>query len=322
MGKYQVVYEGMDNAITTTEKYQKELENIENKIKDCCKTLQNENDFMGPICETYVGRNSAKIPKIHIKVAEIIENLGIASDFLNTAKENYMQADNDASKEVKLDSKLKINGYKLEIVDNTLDMSNYPTGTSIEEGIERATLVAEYLVENGNFTKEQAAAIVGVYVDENKCDPASYMKEEKEGLGAAGTGGNGYGAGIASWTREDFKNQCLEAAGIPKNTPIESLSLEQQADMVIAMSNSNLKTYYNALRRCDSIEDASATAVIITGGVGYSNNWDTHPTQAEAKAMSDSYGMSNDARFGASEYHWNLDTRRLDYAKKVYEKMQ
>ena len=86
MGKYQVVYEGMDNAITTTEKYQKELENIENKIKDCCKTLQNENDFMGPICEAYVGENSAKIPKIHIKVAEIIENLGITSDFLKKGK--------------------------------------------------------------------------------------------------------------------------------------------------------------------------------------------------------------------------------------------
>ena len=202
-----------------------------------------------------------------------------------------------------------------------IDMSNYPTGKSKEDGLARATLVAKYLVENGGFTKEQAAAMVGVYLDENNCDPTTYMKAEKEGRGAKGTGGNGYGAGIASWTFVDFKNQCLRDAGLPENTPIENLSLQQQCDMIIAMSKGSNKKYYDALKRCDNIEDASATAVIITGDISYSKNWDTHPTQAEAKALSDHYGQSNDARYGASEYHWNLDKRRLDLAKQVYQNL-
>jgi len=31
--------------------------------------------------------------------------------------------------------------------------------------------------------------------------------------------------------------------------------------------------------------------------------------------MSDLYGRSNDKRFGKSPYHWDLDKRRLNYAK-------
>ena len=211
---------------------------------------------------------------------------------------------------------------KTENVDyGDLNMSNYPTGSSREDGIARATLVAKYLVENGGFTKEQAAALAGVYVDENNCDPGSYMGAEKNGQGASGTGGSGYGAGIGSWTFADYKNQCLNDAGYASGTPIESLSLQQQCDMIIATSQKSNKKYYDALKRCDNIEDASATAVVMTGGVGFSSNWDTHPTPAEAKAISDYYGRANDARFGASEYHWNADQRRLAIAKDVYQNL-
>ena len=199
-----------------------------------------------------------------------------------------------------------------------LDMSNYPTGSSRADGIQRAVLVAKYLMKNGGFTAEQAAAIVGVYIDENNCNPGEVMQAEKDGKGASGTGGNGYGAGIGSWTYEETKKQCLKDAGFSENTKIEDLSLQQQCDMVIAVSQKSGSKYYNALKRCDSIEDASATAVIITGGVGSSSHWDTHPTAAEAKALSDKYGRNNDARFGKSDYHWNMDKRRLDYAKQVY----
>jgi hypothetical protein len=82
-------------------------------------------------------------------------------------------------------------------------------------------------------------------------------------------------------------------------------------------SNGRMKRYYDALRRTNNIEDASATAVLITGGVGHSKNWLTHPTVAEAKALSDFYGRSNDRRFGKSPYHWDLDKRRLEYARRV-----
>lgn len=202
-----------------------------------------------------------------------------------------------------------------------LDMENYPTGYNLKDGLERAVLVAKYLMQNGGFSAVQASAMVGVYVDENYCDPGSYMAAEKNGQGASGTGGNGYGAGIGSWTFESYKNQCLNDAGYPAGTPIESLTLQQQCDMIIAMSQKSNKVYFDALKRCDNIEDAAATASIITGGVGYSSNWDTHPTVAEAKYMSDSYGKANDARFGASPYHWNLYDRRLDYAKEIFKRI-
>lgn len=187
------------------------------------------------------------------------------------------------------------------------------TGTVME----RAVTVAKLLIENGGLTKIQAAAVVGVYIDENNCDPHSYMQAEKKGKGAKGTDNFGYGAGIASWTHTEFKNIALKQAGFAEFTPIETLSLEQQVQMVIGNINGNMKRYYSALKRCQNIEDASATAVIITGGVGYSKNWDTHPTPKEAQEMSDNYGKSNDKRFGKSPNHWNLYGRRLGYAKQV-----
>ena len=183
--------------------------------------------------------------------------------------------------------------------------------------LSRAVTVAKWLVNNGGLTKIQAAAIVGVYIDENHCDPTSYMKAEKQGKGAKGTSGFGYGAGIASWTGVVFKNTALQQAGFKPYTPIETLSLDQQSKMVLGNINGNMKRYYDALRRCNNIEDASATATIITGGIGYSKKWKTHPTPDEAQRMSDIYGRSNDKRFGKSEHHWNLYGRRLGYAKQV-----
>lgn len=185
----------------------------------------------------------------------------------------------------------------------------------------RAITVAKYLIEHGGLTKEQAAAVVGVYIDENGCNPNTYMKAEKNGKGAKGTGGFGYGAGIASWTGTEFKNQALTQAGFAAYTAIETLSLEQQAQMVIGNMKGNMKTYYNALKRCQNIEDASATAVCITGGVGYSKNWKTHPTAADGQHVSDVYCKSNNARFGPSEHHCNLYGRRLGYAKQVLAKL-
>jgi hypothetical protein len=163
----------------------------------------------------------------------------------------------------------------------------------------------------------QAAAVVGVYIDENNCNPASYMKAEARGQGAKGTGGFGYGAGIASWTGAEFKNTALTQAGIAPNTPIESLRLEKQADMVVGNINGNMKRYYDALRRCQNIEDASATCVVLTYGVGHSKNWKTHPTPQEAQAASDYYGRANDRSYGKSAHHWNGYGRRLEYAKQV-----
>lgn len=194
----------------------------------------------------------------------------------------------------------------------TPDQSNPAPKSALERGV----YVAKRLMEKGGFTKEQAAAIAGTMIDENKCDPGSYMKAEKAGRGTKGTGGNGYGAGIGSWTGA-LKQRVLTQAGYSSNTRIEDLSMDQQIDMLIKDTQTGNKRYYDALRRCKTIEDASATSVLITGGIGKSKNWDTHPTQKEAKELSDWYGSSNDRRFGKSPYHWNLDVRRLNYSKQV-----
>ena len=198
-------------------------------------------------------------------------------------------------------------------VSGKYDINNYPDGQYDRAAAkERSVIVANYLVENGGFTKDQAAAMVGVYWDENGCYPGEVMNAEYK------KNKNSDGAGIGSWTSQAYKNECLKAAGLPANTPIESLTMKQQADMIIAMSQTGEnKTYYNALKRCDNIEDASATAVVITGGVGFSNNWKTHPTQADAKKLAKWYANRNDSKYGYSDYHHNLDTRRLDYAKEI-----
>lgn len=196
-------------------------------------------------------------------------------------------------------------------------ITTYKISNKPEDVMQRALTVANYLHKNGSFSKEQAAAIAGVMIDENNVDPTFYMKVEKAGKGVKGTEGFGYGAGIGSWTSADTKNALLKAGGYKPNTPIESLSLEDQARLLVLDSNGRMKKYYDALRRTSNIEDASATAVMITGGVGKSKNWDTHPTIEDAKALSDWYGRSNDKRFGKSPYHWDLDKRRLEYARRV-----
>lgn len=205
----------------------------------------------------------------------------------------------------------------IPIQQDTVQRPEYKISNKPKDVMDRAVRVANYLHEHGGFSKDQAAAIAGVMIDENNVDPTSYMKAEKAGKGAKGTGGFGYGAGIGSWTFADTKNALLKAGGYKPNTPIESLSLDEQANLLVLDSKGRMKRYYDALKRTNNIEDASATAVIITGGVGHSKNWTTHPTTAEAKAMSDFYGRSNDRRFGKSAYHWNLDTRRLEYARRV-----
>ncbi len=227
--------------------------------------------------------------------------------------------------------KNNINEGPKMIIDNTEEVNITPDrkensstkySKTSKEVMNRAVKVAKQLISNGNFTKEQAAAIAGVMIDENKVDPSSYNKAEKAGKGAKGTSGFGYGAGIGSWTFADAKNALLTANGYAANTPIESLSLDDQVNLLITDSNGRMKKYYDALRRTKNLEDASATAVLITGGVGKSKNWDTHPTTAEAKALSDWYGKSNDARFGKSPYHWDLDVRRLNYAKQVLKELE
>ena len=202
-----------------------------------------------------------------------------------------------------------------------LDMDNYPKDINNKEAAyERGVLVAKYLMQNGGFTAEQAAALVGVYIDENGCYPGVIDSAVRQNEMA--NFGEGYGAGIGSWTTVGVKHAVLTDAGYPTSTKIENLSLKEQCDLIIANSQKSSKKYYDALKRCDSIEDASATAAVMTGGVGFSNNWDSHPTAADAKNMAEYYAQANDKTYGYSAYHHNADVRRLETAKEVYSRLQ
>ena len=271
-------------------------------------------DFLNDAFTTYENVESPKVTMDMFGDQEDVSNMftRITSSGRPIVKDNLQQS-----------SQLNINNtQEVEPVnDNNSDDTSVKYSKASKDVMERAVTAAKYLVNNGNFTKEQAAAIAGVMIDENKVDPSSYMKAEKSGKGAKGTGGFGYGAGIGSWTFEDNKNSLLKLGGYKPYTPIEKLSLEEQLNLLVLDSNNRNKKYYDALRRCDNLEDASATAVLITGGVGHSKNWNTHPTQAEAQAMSDYYGKANDARFGKSPHHWNAYKRRLNYARQVLENL-
>lgn len=181
------------------------------------------------------------------------------------------------------------------------DIENYPKGKSSEDGLKRAVLVAKYLVNNGGFTKEQAAGLAGVFLDENNCDPSGVCYDG--------------GMGIQSWTGT-VKSQAMQAYGT--NTAICNLSLKEQCDMIIATAKPGafMNTYYDALKRCQTVEDASATAIVLTGGIGYStsNQWKTsHPTVQQAQNCINAYIRYN----GSSAYTLGAFNRRMENGQKI-----
>jgi len=188
--------------------------------------------------------------------------------------------------------------------------------------IQNAVKTVWYLVNKGGFSKVQAVAQVGVYLDENRCRPESYMKAEKAGNGSSfATGGNGnkYGAGIASLTGST-KFHYLEAAGLPDTTKVENMSLEQQCDMIIkATRSSKYSPYFNILRQCKNLEEASATSFFITSGIGGWQNgrWSSPPTLQAARQRAEAVGNANDKRYGYSKYHHGGFDRRYNMAKAL-----
>lgn len=192
------------------------------------------------------------------------------------------------------------------------NIDNYPTASVYNDpdaAFTRAVIAANYLYKHSNLSKEQAAAVAGVMLDENGCQPKAVCKKDN-------------GAGIYSWTYDDYKNQCLKDAGFAPYTPIENLSFRQQCDVIVAMSNKSQKYYFNSLRRCNTIEDASYTAIVMAGGVAQTNHikqsWkNSHPNKADALDIQDIYIKTN----GKSDYTLNMVEHRLQNAKDIYAAM-
>lgn len=87
--------------------------------------------------------------------------------------------------------------------------------------------------------------------------------------------------------------------------------------------NGSMKKYYDALKRTNNMVDASATAILITAGVGYADGkWDTHPDWNDAEAVAKIYADSNNKRFGYNKDRINSSKKRLGYAKKILEELR
>lgn len=192
-----------------------------------------------------------------------------------------------------------------------------------QAAINRGVYVARYLMKRGGLTDYQAAACAGVYVDENGCNPSTYMKAEKNNKGTSYTKNGGYGAGIGSWTGNTTKSKVLASVGYSPNTKIEDLPMDTQCEMVVRQMNGSMKKYYDALKRTNNMVDASATAILITAGVGYADGkWDTHPDWNDAEAVAKIYADSNNKRFGYNKDRINSSKKRLGYAKKILEELR
>lgn len=154
-------------------------------------------------------------------------------------------------------------------VDKTTDIEGALRKLRRPEVQKRAIYCAKWLATNvKNFNIMYACAVIGVFVDENGCDPAKGMEYEKAGKGAKGTEGGGYGAGIGSWTGLPTKRKVLASIGKGPDVLIESLSLDEQLQMVKAEWESGDKKHSYMWQAKDLVH-ASIIAVFMTHGSGY-----------------------------------------------------
>jgi hypothetical protein len=174
-------------------------------------------DFLGNNFTTYTPIEIENPEVSKVNFLELFGDLGEIPGIMGQLPNGILMAEDNSSKifsdnpveEKENTVKPSIEEKKKE--DSVLyDVPVQEYSKAPKDVMDRAVKAAKYLVNNGNFTKEQASAIVGVMIDENKVDPASYMKAEKAGKGVKGTGGFGYGAGIGSWTFKNTKNKLLE----------------------------------------------------------------------------------------------------------------
>lgn len=182
---------------------------------------------------------------------------------------------------------------------------------NFENQNDRVKYAMQRLTSEGKFTKNQAAALLGVYLDENGLNPKTVQGKEKAGRGVKGTRGtNEYGAGPWSWTGP-LKKQLLKNMGYSEDTLFENLPFNVQVDGLIASTKSGpLKSYFDTLRKYNG-ESASLLATIMTGGVGYLRNWN-NPTLEELRSAANNMQNAYIRTNGKSDYTLNAVQRRLD----------
>lgn len=192
---------------------------------------------------------------------------------------------------------------------------------------QRATYCAKWLASNvQGFNLSHACAIIGVYVDENSCDPHSCCEREKAGGGTGYTQGGGYGAGIGSWTGVDSKRKKLASIGKSADTPIESLSLDEQLQITKKEWESGDK-FHKVMWQAKDLVHASIVATYMTHGIGYfqtalnAGNWDIY-SQGFHNAMNEESRaqqrkLQNWNHGKDSDYYYGLFHKRYLVAKAL-----
>ena len=171
-----------------------------------------------------------------------------------------------------------------------------------------ALKVISILMQKLGLTKEQACGICGPLTSESQMNPAIFNKGEKNGTytssGANNTGAPygdkhcpwSYGAGICQWTFTQRKESAImgglrvsreKAISIIKGGGIESLSLENQVDMLIYELQTTYKNVLAGIKKCKTAAQAAAT-FYCHGLAGFSKSSEP-ATQAEIDHHNERY---------------------------------
>jgi len=189
----------------------------------------------------------------------------------------------------------------------------------------------EYLRDNLHWDDYMCAALVGCMIAESNINPKAINKGEKYGTLTTSTACNkgteygtktsswSYGAGIVQWTFCDRKESALilglninknQAKSIIINDGIESLSLDQQLQMVVGeISKGAYKNNFGiAIKKCNDLREAVGTVYCRYLG-GYSSK-NTPATEADIKRIDKHYNDANQKNISG----FNI---RLKYANQV-----
>lgn len=163
-----------------------------------------------------------------------------------------------------------------------------------QEMISNGKKIIDSLMSRLNLTKEQASGIVGVISAESGCNPNAWNKAEKSGkLPSSSANGSGYGAGMLQWSNER-KKAALKLIG-KQDSLIESLSLDDQINMLIKELEGPYKSTLSGIRKSKTASEAAATMYCHNVG-GFSSS-DMPATQDEITELNKKY-----SKFGNRDY--------------------
>ena len=199
--------------------------------------------------------------------------------------------------------------------------------------LQNQLICVEYLRDNLKWDDYMCAALVGCMIAESNIIPSAVNKGEKNGTLKSSNACNkdtaygtktspwSYGAGIIQWTFCDRKEKALmaglnmsieQARKLIQSTGIESLSLEQQLQMVVGeISKGMYKSNFGVVMpKCNSLKEAVAAAYCRFLG-GFSSKTNV-PTDADIKRLDKSYNITNSKDISGFN-------TRLKYAEMVLD---